>query len=416
MSQISHFKITKNAASEQDATSLTSPLKRWQLYDKETSVSFFYSEIEACWLIRVNSGSCRIDDQLVYSHSESAMVVEKSVDVVINGISFKFTNLGRAKGISKMLVHTLLGRREYKVNMETVLRLIYNNCNCYLDFYFILDAIRKNRMFNYRCDEIMLDVELLHSDLTKKRSPIIESLKYEAENRVLRDKLKAFNVSKIWACSEFNMMAGVITEPVEKWPSSKALQSAIKMLGQLAPSTKGLLPSPQSSCRYINSYQIKGSSDINENISSRQSFVVDEDFGSSTPSESDEMYSASSIMSQDGFDSHPESDESEVMVEKRKKASTGKKRPKYHFDLKTQPVVESMKASSDTEQSIDTYASDVPQETVTELRSMLQRSASCVEDGFQCERYDETVYASGCERRGRHGTVYRYEWHRVKKP
>lgn len=411
MPQVSYFKITKNVGDEHDRVSLTSSLKRWQLYDRETSVSFFYSEIEGCWLVRVNSGSCRIDDQLVYSHSESAIVVEKHVNIVINGISFKFTNLGHAKGISKMLVHTLLKRTNFKVKMETVLGLIYENCNCYLDFYFVLDAIRKNRMFVYRCDEIMLDIESLYFDTSRGKSPIIESLKYEAENRVLRDKIRAFNIIKIWTNSDFEQTSQMRPTPSEKWPSSKTLYTLMQRIGESSSGlSKELLPSPQSSCRYINSYRIKKSS--NENVESRRSITTDEDVETSRTNETDSPYSITGIFSHDEY----MCDSDERICGKRKQESSGEKRLKSCFEVKKNPVEELIGLSSDSEQSVATCASDALQSTLREPRRVVYRSASCVEDGFLCERYDESMYAGESDRRGRHATMARHEWHKITKP
>ncbi|ELA40839.1 uncharacterized protein VICG_02124, partial [Vittaforma corneae ATCC 50505] len=93
-----------------DALAICSSLKMWQICDEGTSLTFFYSDIEKCWLIRVNSGHCKVNRQLLHCTSENAIAVEKTADIVLNSRSFTFSNHSSADGISKILVHTLLGR------------------------------------------------------------------------------------------------------------------------------------------------------------------------------------------------------------------------------------------------------------------------------------------------------------------
>ncbi|ELA42263.1 uncharacterized protein VICG_00662 [Vittaforma corneae ATCC 50505] len=425
MSHTFYFKITNNTAA-QDLLSIGSALKRWQIYDKETSLSFLYSEIEECWLIRVNSGCCKINNHTVHSTSENAIVVERSVDVVLNGNSFTFHNQRNAKGISKILVHSLLKRKNLKLKTENVLQIIHDNCEYYQDFYFVLDAIRKNRMFKYRCGEITLDIERLYTDLAMNRSPIMESLKYEIDYGFSKDKLKSFNISRIWNGLEFNKIDTIRKNHTVKWPSHRYL---LYLLGSCSDSeslspSKEFLPSPRSSCRYINSYQIKGTPEINDSKFRGQYSIQDNEFGSIRGNAIENSYDETSSHHSLNYDftSFENSyDENELSImEKRKQVNDVEKRHKYRFKLNLQPVVENINTFSDSsEHSTITHISDLTPETKYQLRDLSRGSASCIEDGFLCEK-NTTAYSyvpTVKERKGhKHSSVSRYNnFHKTRK-
>lgn len=425
MSHTSYFKITKHAAG-QDSLSVGSTIKRWQMYDKEASISFFYSEIEECWLIRVNSGRCKINNHTISPAPENDVVVEKSAEVVLNGHSFTFHNQKNAKGISKILVHNLLKRKDLKLKTENVLQIIHDNCEYYQDFYFVLDAIRKNRIFSYRCGEITLDVEHLYTELSRGHSPVIESLRYEIDNGFSKNKLKSFSVSKIWNCSEFSKVEAIRKNQIVKWPSHRFLLYQLRYCSDSeshSPS-KELLPSPQSCCRYINSYQIKGSSEVNESELRGPHSTQESELSAAdvpvTENSYDEITSYHSL-NYDFTSFENTSDESETnTMEKRKRAEDIEKRHKYCFEFNLRPVVEKIDSFSDSsEYSTITHISDLTLATKYQHRNLTRGSASSVEDGFLCEKATEKYSYVPIikERKGhKHSSITRYNnFHKITK-
>lgn len=396
--------------------------KRLQLYDKETSISFFYSEIECCWQIRVNSGCCKINDQIVYSTTDSIVIVENSVDIKLNGHWFKFSNLTNAKGVSKILLNTLIKSKKYRIETEEAVQVIINSCKYYRDYYFILDAIRQNLMFKYTCGKVKLDVDSISRDIAKNISPVFNSIKYEMDNGIIKDRIASYSISKVWNSSDFHKIDVIKKIPPIKWPSYSFFQDLAPVSSDSESNNQNseitnqnsdvFLPSPLSSSRYINSYRVRDMTNINTDGSKRQlnlesdsdqtnnedirSIRDDGDIRSAT----DDEY-ARSITDEDlnnicdfaGLESSSE-DEGFKSVSKRRNVGEIEKRHKYHFEFCLQPIFENLKISTDSEQSTLTAYPNEPRNIKSIKKLKVQRSASCAEDGFLCEQCNDDSYIS----------------------
>lgn len=424
MLKMCYFKIIRTTPG-QPALAIEAPLKRLQIYDRETSISFFYSEIEECWLVQLNSGCCRINNRMVYSTSENLIVVEKSVNIVLSGISFTFFNQSSSRGISKQLAHILLKRKKFKLKTGDVLEMIRDNCEYYKDFYFVLDAIRKNEMFGYRCGEIALNIETLHGGLIGGCSPILGSLKYEIENGFFKDQLKSFNISKMWYSGEFVSTDFIVKPQGMLWPTPAYLQCLLKSTEMIPieESRKELLPSPRSSCRYINPYKVGIPSGI---VNKPEDDKVESDTSStnSLDQQRDIQWDgqqddrkASDIPRDDSSTSDGSlSGEGLMASGKRRRTSGTEKRFRYNFKLELEPTIEKLRISCDSDHSTSTNTSDFIPTTVHRVGEIFVKSASCVEDGFLCERLMDGFYDSSMRDRKerKHGSVLaRYKDYKV---
>lgn len=423
MPKESHFQITKLAMSEKEYFSepnsmreiqkMTSNLKKWKIYDRQTSLTFFYSEIEKCWLVTINSGSCKINKRHVNFKSdnfaENCFVVEKNIEIEMNLHSFLFENLQienknkihedktkiheemkrtqstnnslkntQQAGISNILVHALLKSKDLTLKIETALQIISHHCEYYKDFYFVLDAIRKNRIFDYRCGEIRLNILELYNYVINDKSPILDSIIYESENGLIRDETKSFSVSRLWDSIDFIEIAEPLHNQQTEWPTPTELQSI--MTGVLYNDLdKDALPSPRSTSRYINSYNVdRSTSTENE---SRISIV----YSNYCSSEVDSEEMKDSSLSEDSSSKSVTENEALRNIE-----YVESKRPRYHFDFDLNPAMEKFVISGDSDTSAPYSDLDTRKKRGKEQKDVL-RSASCVEDGFLFEKCTDVL-------------------------
>lgn len=404
MPKESHFQITKLAIPEREyfkeidnkreILKIVSELKRWKIYDRQTSLTFFYSEIEKCWLVTINSGFCKINKNFVQFKSENfienCFVVEKNIEIEINSHLFLFENTTQSNknitnvkkkikevaGISNILVHSLLKSKDLTLKIESVLEIISQSCDYYKDFYFVLDAIRKNRIFDYRCGEVRLNILELYNYIINDKSPILESVLYESEHGLIKNETKSFSISRLWDSSDFTRITDSFHTQSVDWPTPTELQSI--MTGVLYNEMeKDALPSPKSTCRYINSYNVDRST--NTDSESRRSTV----YSNFCSSEVDSEEMRDSSLSEDSS--------SRSMMEtdlSRRMEYTDSKRPRYHFDFDLNPAMEKFVISGDSECSTPYSDLDPKRKKEREQKDVL-RSASCIEDGFLFEKCNE---------------------------
>lgn len=395
MQKTDFFKITR--VSSLESHTISSDMKSWQIYDKETAISFFYSRIEACWLIIINSGTCTINGNVLNAKTNNHVVIEDRADIVINGIAFSFYNQSVVKGISKILTCGFLKKNEFKMNTEKVLKIIRENCEYYKDFYFVLEAIRKNNMFSHSQSELSLNVEILLDYMLKGCSPVVDSVKYEFENDISRYKLKSFNIGKIWTCTEFRQKSMECSMNTIKWPALDHIQHTV--ISSYARSKQFLaneiLKSPESSGRYINPYIIGYSNDKSLGSTSSNSAEEEREASrySNTKSLDNSMSSLETSDNNDDFTASRFVENCFSRPEKRKRSNSTDKRCKYEFDINTKPTVELLRLSSDSEQSTATVNSDCNPKRRLTRKKIFRRSASCVETGFLTEWYS-SMYIS----------------------
>ncbi|KAM0681351.1 hypothetical protein GINT2_000551 [Glugoides intestinalis] len=390
MQKTEFFKITR--VSSLESHTISSDMKSWQIYDKETAISFFYSRIEACWLIIVNSGSCTINGNIFNAKTNNHVVIEDRADIGINGIAFSFYNQSIVKGISKILSCGFLKKNEVRMSTEKVLKIIQENCEYYKDFYFVLEAIRKNTIFSYNQTELSLNVEVLLDYMLKGCSPVVDSVKYEFENDISRYKLKSFNIGKIWTCADFRQKSVEKSRNNIKWPAFEQVQNRVASSSARSKQllTNEILKSPESSGRYINPYTIGHSKDKSTVSASSNSSDGEKKASRYTNKKSLENSMSSLVSSDDNndFTASRFVENCFSRPEKRKGSNGTDKRCKYQFKINTKPTVETIKFSSDSEQSTASVNSEGNTKSHLKRKKIFRRSASCVEPGFLTEWYN----------------------------
>lgn len=394
----------------EETQSIISSHRLSHLYDRENSATFFYSEIERCWIVIVNNGTVSINGSILSSSGNNSYVIEHKAQIVFGARRFVFYNTNSSKGISRVLVDSLLRSRKEKIKTGRVLEIIQEYCGSDKDPYFVLDCIRRNEIFNYKRGELTLNIEALCGFLKTEESPLKGSLEYELEHGFRsRGMGRSFNVSKIWDNLEFGTTTN--KEPkvsTDGWPSLEALEAILerkrgssKDVLESTPTSYKVdpLPSPRSSSRYINSYVIKTSRDIysqnsKHNIRDLEHRLEARSTGKrrkspEPPSNSSESVHSSNEMrstSEDSDQSASSNRGETIVVKRRQEPAVSSKRCKYRFELSNKPVVEKLAMSGESDSSVVEFCSDTEIEKARSKPKPHPRSASCVEDGFTCEK------------------------------
>lgn len=259
-------------SNSREGPSLCSSLKKWQIYEGQNSATFFYSEIEHCWLLHANSGLITMNGWIL---KDDCAIIENSARIGIGSKIFEFTNLSPLSSLSKVLSAALLKNKNLSLKSENILKIIQNNTTEYKDSFFVFDVLRKNPIFSYRYGELILNSEILHNDILLNRSSFKEPLKFEFENSFnKKERLNSINASTILSnrlFSTFNK-EGMVKPIRLQWPLRESLEKYI--VNQDSCSSSFIDKPHGENKRYINSYVVKLPSDViecNENARNRSS-------------------------------------------------------------------------------------------------------------------------------------------------
>lgn len=255
--------------------SIVSKHKLYYLYDRGNSATFFYSDIEKCWLVTVNNGFIKVGDKLLASSGENTHIINSKTDISFGSDTFSFFNCAESKGMVKILVDYLLKAKDNKTKIEKVLNMIQTNCGSYKDFYFVLDCLRRTPIFGYRYGELSLNIEILFKLIDMKENPSKSIVEYELGNGIQARELgKSFNINKIWKDGEFGVTAGrmpcCMDNKWSDWQVYGSMASARKNRQKLFHSSKSASmgyrkePVPvvtKRSSKYVNPYVVRSSTE-----------------------------------------------------------------------------------------------------------------------------------------------------------
>lgn len=383
--------------------SVVSSHKLDHIYDRENSATFFYSEVEKCWVVIVNNGTISVDGIVLSPSGNRSSVIEHRADVVFGGRSFIFYNINSPKGMSRILVDALLKSKREKIKTEKILRVIQDSCSLYKDLYFVLDCVLKNDIFDYRSGELSLNAETLRKFIKAGKSPVKNALEYEFEHGFRsRSMGRSFNVNKIWCSPEFGIPTDEKPKAGVRWPTPKELDAALEkkvsgldtaMESSTADCKTDLLPSPRSSCRYINSYVVESLQRDKTGTNGRKleqhrpsNANVNPSSPGTSSSSNESTYDEDMHTASEDSDQSASSRSDMIILKRRPSPAPCNKKCKYYLEPWNKPAVERLAVSGESDSVSTVLGSDSEIERVRSKPKLHPRSASCVEDGFMCDK------------------------------